>query len=257
MCALPDEPAGVAMADSEGTGHFGVSHLVTLGKDTVGLLRDAALLVLVILLLIFPASLNDVLVRAGFEEGSLAGFKWKKQLVQSDKALVDANATISDLKSQLEKTSNALSEAQARIDDQGLRASLSKLATENQQVGDASAKVQASAQSTIASGASLVDKAQAAMSSKTSWAVVFGGDVSVNAAQDEIDRAVKRGIGATAILFRQGSYRSVAFADSRSDAEQILGLARTFRSDAYVVSMSSWCPQRRDNGTYSECVPSS
>jgi hypothetical protein len=49
------------------------SKLVALGKDLVALLRDLVLFVLALLLLFFPATLNNVLTNAGFEEGSFVG----------------------------------------------------------------------------------------------------------------------------------------------------------------------------------------
>jgi hypothetical protein len=241
------------MADGEKSTENKWSTRIALGKDAVGFLRDGSLFFLLILLLVFPGTFNDVLVRAGFEEGSLAGFKWKKQVVQSDQALVDANATISDLRQQLEKTSAALSDAQGHVHDQELQATLSKLATENRQVGATTQQVQKAVQSTIAAGSSLVAKAEATLDSDTSWAVVFGGDKSVEAAQDEIRRAVGQGIDSATILLRQGSYRSVAFAKDRKQAEQIVGIAREWRPDAYIVRLSTWCPQRTSKGDYAEC----
>jgi hypothetical protein len=232
------------------------STFISLGKDFVALLRDASLFVLVILLLAFPVTLNNVLVNAGFEEGSLVGFVWKATLVRSNQALQEAQATINDLKVQLDKTSKALADIQAKTEDETIRTSIAELEEENKQLKTASANVQASVRSTITSNAPLVDRAQTTLSSGTKWVVVFGGYSSQKAAQDEIDRAVGQGIKPTSILLRQGLFRSVAVADSRPQAEQILAIAKNFRPDAYIVNMASWCPQTIDKGEYLECLTS-
>ena len=77
------------------------SELLSTGKDLVSLLRDGSLLVLAILLILFPSTLSAILVKAGFVEGSVAGFKWKANLVASDAALKEAQATITDLQKKM------------------------------------------------------------------------------------------------------------------------------------------------------------
>jgi hypothetical protein len=54
---------------------------VSLGKDAVALFRDGSLLILAVLLVVFPRKFNRILVDAGFEEGSVVGFRWKSKLV--------------------------------------------------------------------------------------------------------------------------------------------------------------------------------
>jgi len=85
------------MADGPDPKQSWLAASVSLGKDLVALLRDGAIFVLALLLIVFPLQFNSILVNAGFEEGSLVGFKWKSTLVESDRALKDAQGTISDL----------------------------------------------------------------------------------------------------------------------------------------------------------------
>jgi hypothetical protein len=230
-----------------------IERFVGVGKDMVVLLRDAALLVLAGLLLFFPANFNDLLVSAGFEEGSIVGFKWKAKLVQADDALKEAQATIGNLKAQLEKTTKALGEGLARSDDQALKSSFSKLEEESRQLNAASAQVAASVRSTIASNAPLVEKAQSAVSANGGWGVVLGSDVSLEAARDEIMRASQKRIPTAGVYFRNGYYASIAVVDNRATAQEYLAIAKSFRPDAYVASMATWCrnPQQRDG--FVEC----
>jgi hypothetical protein len=108
---------------------------------------------------------------------------------------------------------------------------------------------------TIASNAPLVEKAQAAISDGTTWGVVYGGDTTLESARDEVGRVAEQlGITGAAIYFRLGSFRSVAIAATRGDAEAILVKARARRSDAYVVQMATWCPHAVEKTGYRECV---
>ena len=230
-----------------------VERMIGLGKDLVVLLRDAALLVLAGLLLLFPQHFNDLLVNAGFEEGSIAGFRWKAKLVEADDALKDARATIGTLQAQLDKAANALHEAQTSIGDQSLKTELGLIHDESRRVTAASAAVEAAVQSTITAQATLVEKAQTAVAPNGDWGVVFGSDVSLPAAQHEIRRAARNGITGASVYFRNGYYASIAVAGNRSAAQGLLAAARQLRHDAYIASMSSWCrsPVQRDG--FIEC----
>lgn len=225
------------------------------GKDLVSLLRDLALFLLAALLLLFPAKFNALLTNAGFEEGSLVGFKWKAKLVDSDAALKEARATITDLQTQLDKASQALNEAQIKLNDPALKDQLAKLQEENKQVNMASSKVEASVASTIATNAPLVEKAQTAANPNNIWGVVYSGDASLEDAKYEVNVvAPKLSIPNASIYFRQGSYRSVSVLDDRTQAEQVLPRAKQRRSDAYIVNMSTWCPAVNERDGYKECI---
>src|SRR5262245_16124838 len=85
-----------------------LSTIIKNGKDIVSFLRDGALLVLAILLVALPTTFNSILVKAGFVEGSVAGFKWQSGLAESNEALVKARATITSLQTQNDELAKAL-----------------------------------------------------------------------------------------------------------------------------------------------------
>jgi hypothetical protein len=242
------------MSPQDGTPRSLFTSFLASGKDLIALLRDGGLLLVLVLLLAFPASVNTMLTNAGFEEGSLVGFKWKAKLVETDQTLKEAQTTITDLKAQLDKAAQALSEAQAQTTDAPLKASLSKVAQESREVKASSDQVQANVRSTIAGNASLVEKAQAVLNPGGVLGVVFGGDASVRAATDEIARAARAGVKDAKIYLRQGSFRSVALAEDRARADEIVAAVRRFRADAYVVTMGSWCPNPVARGDHLECA---
>jgi len=232
-----------------------MARLIAVWKDLIALLRDSALFAIAVLLLLFPTTLNTVLVKAGFEEGSIVGFQWKSKLVESDTALKEARASITDLRSQIDKMAKVLADAEAKLDDPSLKAHIAQLEEESKQLTIASSRVQASVQTTIASTAPLVEKAQAAVSPTPRWGVVFSGDSTLEAARYEIEVAApKFGIPNASIYLRQGSYRSVAVVEDRAQAEHVLFKAKARRADSYIVNLATWCPRTVEQVGYREYV---
>lgn len=231
----------------------GVERMLSLGKDAVALMRDGALVLLAMLLVAFPSALNDILMRAGFEEGSVVGFKWKAKLVQSDESLKAAQDTIASLQEQLKKSNEALAAANGSIQNGELRASLQAVERSGREVAAATVKAQSAVRATISSNAFLVEKAQAAMPDTGQLGVVFGSDASLDAANDEIRRATRKGIAGSEVFLRNGFYASIAVVESRQQASDYLKLARTFRPDAYITRMASWCKSGERKNGFTEC----
>jgi hypothetical protein len=144
-----------------------LSKFISIGKDLVSLLRDTALFLLAVLLVLFPATFNSILVQAGFKEGSLAGFKWEANLVKSDSALKEANTTILDLQKKNDEMAKALAEASTKLSDPTFTQRITKLDQENTQLKEAAQQVQTSVSQTILSNAPLVEKALSSPSQST------------------------------------------------------------------------------------------
>lgn len=226
-------------------------------KDIVTLLRDTFLLALIFLLLAFPVTFKSLLIKAGFKEGSIAGLKWEANLDDSDQALKEARANITNLTTQNEKLLKAIADAQTRTNNPTEKLQLAKLEEENKKLKQASAKVEANIQDTIASNASLVEEVQMATGASVQWGVVYGGDTNLDAAKYEAGViAQKYGITNPSIFLRQGMFRSIATASDRTDAEQLLLKAKNRRSDAYIVNLNKWCPRFEQKTGYAECISS-
>lgn len=240
---------------SAGTsGRISPAKVVSTGKDIVALLRDTALFVFALLLLIFPSTVGSLLSNAGFEEGSFAGLKWKPKLEMADESLKEARATITDLQAQNDEMLALLIKIEPKVTDPELKTQLTRVAATNKQLNVSADEVEATVNNTIASNAHIVEQVQNDADTVSTWGVVFGGDTTLEEAKREVEVAnTKFGIPNASIYFRQKSYRSVAIADSRSLAEQILLKAKSRRADAYIVSMSSWCPKATARDGYHEC----
>jgi hypothetical protein len=232
-----------------------VSTVVSVGKDSVSLLRDLFLFLLAMLLLVFPTRFNDVLTKAGFEEGSIVGLKWRAKLLDSNNALNEAHATITDLQAQLQETTQALKEAQAKPNDPNLNNKISQLEQKNVELNAATASVANTVANTLTANEQFVERAQNTMDTGGKWGVVFGGDATLEGAMDEIkSEAPRYGINGATIYHRQGSFRSVLVQNSRDEAQAALAKAKQRRSDSYVVNISNWCPNAvQQNDSLTEC----
>lgn len=221
---------------------------MTLLTKFMSAIRDGILLYLLILLVFFPTKLNEILVDAGLEEGSVAGFKWKKKVTSYDIALKDLRASYNDL---LEEHNNLVAAVNSN-DTAAINDYISESETLNQSAVLASAK----ASETIESNADIVKKAEVATNETVLWGVVFGGDRSLEAAIPEVTTNAKaHNIPNARVYLRNNSYRSVSSTAIRAEAEAILQNAQQLRSDSYIVNMKNWCPEYLLQDGYFECVP--
>lgn len=238
----------------ESGNHLSVSELVSIGKELVAMLRDAMLLVIAILLLVWPQTIKNVLVDAGFKKASIAGMEWEANFSQSDENLVKSQSTIADLMEQNGKLNKALSEVKSLIGNTEVKADIVKLEQINTQLVANATKAQVSAAANILANAPLVQEIQASADKPTTWGVVYGGDQRLDGAEYETKTAApKFGLTNTAIYYRQGSYRSVATTIDRLQASQLLNKAQEHRKDAYIVNMTTWCPNTTLKEGYFEC----
>jgi seryl-tRNA synthetase len=129
---------------------------IGIGKDIFSLLRDASLFLLAVLLVAFPQAFNQMMVNAGFEEGSLVGFKWKSNLKKTTDELEATVAHNKVLKLQTDELLKALEEAKKKIKDPALILRIEKLEEEYGKLRNKTGEVQAAANQTINSNNALI-----------------------------------------------------------------------------------------------------
>jgi hypothetical protein len=83
--------------------------------------------------------------------------------------------------------------------------------------------------------------------------VLLGSDTSLQAAQDEITRASKKGIPKAKLYFRNGYYVSIAVVGNKETAQKSLTIAKTFRPDARIVKMDTWCRKPQPQNGFVVC----
>ncbi|MBL0341254.1 MAG: hypothetical protein IPP71_10155 [Bacteroidetes bacterium] len=88
----------------------------------------------------------------------------------------------------------------------------------------------------------LFEKPISRVSSVTEWYVVAGGDVTLEAAKYELEKAIK--VNANSNIIKKGSsYRTVLMGyTTRAEAEKQLEIVKQkINSTAYIVNKSTWC----------------
>lgn len=140
---------------------------IALAKDVFALLRDSVLFMAALLLLAFPVRFNAILSDAGFEEGSFAGLKWKRQFVDTDTALRTAQDTITSLQTQNAELLQAVKAAQNGAGEADRRTELARLESSSVATAAAARQVQASVGATLATNDRIVEKARAAIAADT------------------------------------------------------------------------------------------
>lgn len=86
------------------------------------------------------------------------------------------------------------------------------------------------------------------------WLIIAGGDTTIEAAQDELDKA--KNISPEAKIYKKGNmFRTVVpnFFSRKDALSRLPDVKKTVNSDAYVVSLSSWCRSVQNNSNYLTC----
>src|SRR4051794_5816821 len=91
-------------------------------KDILALSRDFVLVALFLLLLAAPAFIGDRLSSAGFEEGSVMGFKWKKKAERLGDTSRQLEQALLDAQRQLASQADVIKRNQALINELSISA---------------------------------------------------------------------------------------------------------------------------------------
>ncbi|WP_026224358.1 hypothetical protein [Methyloversatilis thermotolerans] len=152
------------MAEGDASLKGALASAIAVARDLVAVLRDGALFLLAALLILFPATFNSILVNAGFEEGSLVGFKWKSKLIESNSALEEAQATIAQLQARNDELLKALSDAGGAGRSPELERRLSVFERENAQLKVSTESTQNKVADAIQANTPLVERALSTLS---------------------------------------------------------------------------------------------
>jgi hypothetical protein len=231
----------------------GASAIVGIGKDLVALLRDASLMVLAVLLIFWPSTFNSILSNAGFEEGSLVGFKWKTGFAETHTQLEQTNVALVNLTRENTDLVQLLAEADKFVTDNPLRARIASVQERNKKLAERSETLQSSVEATIAQTAPLANTLPAKL--QPVWAVLFASDSDLGSAQDEVGKArTKLGSRNIRIFLRNGYFASVVVAPDPTQPQRLLDEIRAYRSDAHLVNLNSWCPRQEVKTDYTACL---
>ena len=248
---------------------------VELWRSIFDLLKNLALVFIVVSLFVFPQIVHRALTGIGVAEFDLWGFKGKTALAKVAVDLQESQVVQSELAQKLKASDEQLKILVAENDelrrrqpsrgpegrlspyggspssaDEGVRAIL----TQNGEALRRAADFQAQADKALSQNSAAIFSAKELTARGDSrWIVIFGSDVTEEAALAEVKRATAQGFDNAYICLKRGRYRSVVEFSSLDAANaalpQIRSLSDTAR-DAYVVNLGVWCPrlEKRDAG---------
>lgn len=229
------------MAALQGT-RASLRERLDLAKAAMALVRDIGIALLLILLLIWPATVASRLESAGFTEGAVGTFTWKSRVNDSSQAL-QALALEND------KLKRQLAENDAKLRDLGrnaggaVKAQITDLVAKNAQVQSASQVAAASARAALADNQAVIAQAAGKSEAAPTWAIVMGGDPTLPGARDELSKAGKAGLPNPRIYYREKSFRTVSVVPADTETTEILERARkSMRPSSYPVRLDGWCP---------------
>jgi hypothetical protein len=165
-----------------------------------------------------------------------------KKIEATQQDLKDSRLVIANLGEKLEEAQRHAPAELAR--DLEMAAQVAQ--STSQQLGDALEKV-----------SPLAKKAAVVTGPATGeWAVIFGGDATLDGARWEVERAAEKlepDRERLAIFLRDGSYRSVARYDTKEEATDALERFKKLRASAYVIPLGQWCGKRTRDGDVFRC----
>lgn len=122
-------------------------------KDALGALKEALIIGVFIMLLLFPGCLNSILLNAGFTEASVMGFTWKQKALES-KEVADSSQQLAEL------AVKQLAKMQANIDSISQKLKEASRETESAQVDSISTVVASSTNETDSANKILMSRVQ-------------------------------------------------------------------------------------------------
>jgi hypothetical protein len=236
-----------------------MKNLLDLVKSTFEVLKQVLIVAVLICLLFYPTAVGQALVSMGVTEGDVWGFKWKADFKRTDERLNEAHAALAVSEQQLAEAAARINELtavlsalEAEVDGvQAADAAESDLVTASRatlaeiaQTIDYASATSASVERTLVANAPIIARADPAPAASGNWAVVAGGDRTVDAARDELARARAAGFEEVRLVERNDWIRTVILFSTRTDATQALPNIQDWmrRRDAYVVEFERWCP---------------
>lgn len=254
---------------------------VELWRSVVELLKSLALVLVVVALFAFPQLVHRALTGIGVAEFDLWGFKGKTALAKVATDLQEAQVVQNELTRKLQASDAELkrlvtenedlrrrqplarpdgkpSPYQAQSAPQSQDDSVRALLIQNSNALTRANDFRAQTDKALTQNAAIISSAKE-MTAKGDqrWIVIFGSDVSEDAALTALKRATAEGFDTVFVCLKRGRYRSVVEFGSLEAATQALPQIRAMSDaarEAYVVNLGVWCPrlEKRSDRLY-EC----
>ena len=213
-------------------------------KTIIEIIISSLTLIIVCLFLFSPKSFNTILTDAGFEEGSVVGFKWKNKLLETDQVVKDLKQQNASLVKQNEELLTAINKSQKTNNTYNIDW-LKDINDNNQNLLTKNTKLTTTAETIITENNTLLIN-----NKNIKYGIVFSGDSNLPEALYEVTTQAKRfNLPDSKIFYRNNSYRSVSIVNDSDEAKDVLYRAKQKRSDSYLINLNTWCknPVEKDN----------
>jgi uncharacterized phage infection (PIP) family protein YhgE len=138
-------------------------------KDTLTVVRDGVLVIIFVLLLVFPASINKQLTAAGFTKGTIAGFEWEKQIADSNQKTQTAGNVVDQLQRGLDDYEQQIQDLADQTKDPRLKASLQQLATDMKSSQDSAQSANGELKQSLLAQQQIIQQVDPSRVQKSGW----------------------------------------------------------------------------------------
>jgi hypothetical protein len=233
---------------------------VGIAKDGLDVIKQVLVVAILLLFVIWPTGLQRSLSTLGFNELDLGVAKFKVAQNASEKAgdaaqrLAETSKTIAAVQQKVHSLAERTNSSEIRADLEGVNSTL-------KQLSDNSDSAQQDLNASLAVQASVIQNAAPQdVTDSGAWGIVISGDKNLDPdAKDEFTKAKNAGFSNVKIYERDKWYRTVVEFSSFSEAQAALPRLRALPNHAssYLVTMTKWCPTRKDSGNGTlQCVAS-
>jgi hypothetical protein len=218
-------------------------------RNTLAVLRELMLVMVLILLVLFPKVVNSLLLTAGFTKADIAGLHWESVQKASEQA-GEASQQIQSATQRIDSVQKDLETLAARTNDPSVKTEVNRLKTELNQSSQTTKNADTDLQASLATQESVLQTARSQNAVGTgAWGAVVSSDKDLQEAQFEVKKAQQVGYQNTRLYDRQNWFRTVIEFASAADAQAALPALRAkIRNTTYLVEMVKWCPEKTDDG---------
>ncbi len=227
-----------------------VSAAVAFLKDLFTLVKEVAIVVVVLLFLVFMTTnrgaLQNIIKNLGYDlpnarlqELNIAGMKFSLNTAR------DGAQKLDSARETLEASRKTIEDLKSRSKDASLQQNLNELLKKIDAVSTSANSAQQDLHASVQQAeTALTAVASSSIRAEGKWVIIVSADKQKGEAEYEAHILGQLGFPNPTIYLRKGWLRTVVSFNNRADAEKGLDTIRSKRrASAYIANMSTWCPQ--------------
>ena len=231
--------------------------ILATSRSVLALVRESAIIILILVVLVWPDALQNVLKKAGFSELDLGFLKWQKQIEAAQQEVQDANQILAQVEKDINEAKESIETIKNTPDlKPETREEIKKLSTKLDKSSNATTLARGNLQQNIAIQSEIMNEYQQnAPVGNGPWAILIGADKDEESARYELEKLHRRGFENIQIYIKSGWYRTVIVYDDYAVADEQLNEIKELVESAYIVNLSTWCPRsvEKEPGVLFEC----